>query len=90
MFENNRVQILHALEPQFGLRRALGPILRQPLTYYHPNLTAFYNINVVWWVSDDAESISNTSFVFESSKSPFGLLIFKKEPKSPFQKPNRY
>ena len=29
--------------------------------------------------ADDAESISNTSFVFKNSKPPIGLLIIKKE-----------
>ena len=47
MYENDGVQIFQDLDPQFGLRRALEHILKQPVTQYHPKLTDFYNYNVV-------------------------------------------
>ena len=61
MYENDGVQIFQAIDP-----KSPGVHSAHPVTYHHPNLIDFYNINVILWVSDDAGPVSNTSFVFKA------------------------
>ena len=52
---------------------ALEPILQQPVQKRHKKLTDFYNLSVILWVLEDAESICDLSVVIKSYVPPFGL-----------------
>ena len=58
----------------------VSPILQQPITKRHPNLTNFYNYSVVLWVLEDAEPICHPSVVIKKLKTSILGFSYNHEP----------